>query len=130
MTPQKITKRECERFVVFGATLRYKKEAIILGSEEYSEDLYPILDLSLGGLRFVSQNQLKKGTRITLKLLDPYEKEFLVLKGEVKWGGLHSGQSYPYQIGVQFQPYGQKRGQNPPECRDKLVKLESQFGGK
>jgi hypothetical protein len=30
------------------------------------------------------------------------------------------GQSYQYEIGIQFHPYGDKKGCNPPENLDRL----------
>jgi hypothetical protein len=45
----------------------------------------------------------------------------------MKWVAPNPGQSYNYQIGIQFEPYGTKKGNNDPESLKKLTALEQKF---
>ncbi len=119
-------KRQCSRFVIFGATLSYKKEGIF-SAGGFTEDVYPILDLSLGGLQFLLQQGIKPDTNLSLKIYGPEGDLLLMLKGVVAWVTLNPEKSYSYQIGVQFNPYGEKKGYNPPGCLDTLLDLERRY---
>jgi len=120
-------KRQCSRFVIFGATLSHKKEGILFSAGEYSEDVHPVLDLSLGGLQFLSHQSMKTDTSLSLKIFGPDGGFLLTMKGVVVWVSLNPEKSYSYKIGVQFNPYGGKKGYNPPECHDIILGLERQF---
>ena len=43
------------------------------------------------------------------------------MKGKVVWTAVNPEKSYKYRVGVQFEPYGEKKGQNPPELLDKIT---------
>ena len=52
------------------------------------------------------------------------------LSGKVKWIISNPGFSYKYQIGIQFNPYGDKKRLNSPEEFAKIKTLELKYGSK
>ena len=123
----KIKRRECERFEIPNATLTYKVEKSFFTDSEFTHDMLPIYDISRGGIRFLSQIQLKMNTPVLLKIFPPNDENPLIFKGKVTWFTHHPGKSYDYQVGIQFSPYGDKKGLNPPECLSKLKGLEKRY---
>jgi Tfp pilus assembly protein PilZ len=122
-----IERRTCIRFEIPGATLSYKKDKALLPEPKYGEEFCPILDISRGGLRFLTQENLKINSNVTLKISLPGERVPLVMKGQVRWAAINAGKSYKYQVGVQFNPYGEKKGQNYPGALVKIIALEQKF---
>ncbi|MGD9346092.1 MAG: PilZ domain-containing protein [Candidatus Aminicenantes bacterium] len=122
-----IERRTCIRFEIPGATLSYKKDKALLPESKYGEEFCPILDISRGGLRFLTQENLKINSNVTLKISLPGERVPLVMKGQVRWSAINAGKSYKYQVGVQFNPYGEKKGQNYPGALVKIIALEQKF---
>ena len=57
------------------------------------------------------------------KLIVP-DEEPVIIKGKVVWTAGNPEKSYKYRVGVQFEPYGEKKGQNPPELLDKITTWE------
>jgi len=57
----------------------------------------------------------------------PGERVPFEMKGQVRWIAAHAGKSYKYQVGVQFNPYGEKKGQNYPGALVKIIALEQKF---
>ncbi len=122
-----IERRTCIRFEIPGATLAYKLKKPLLSKTDNGEEFCPIIDLSRGGLRFLSQEELKIGNPVMLKISIPGERIPLELHGQIRWIAPHGGVSYKYQIGVQFNPYGEKKGQNYPGSLVKIIALEQKF---
>ncbi len=122
-----IERRTCIRFEIPGATLNYKKDKALLPETKYGEEFCPILDISRGGLRYLTQENLKINSNVTLKISLPGERVPLVMKGQVRWVAINAGKSYKYQIGAQFNPYGEKKGQNYPGALVKIIALEQKF---
>lgn len=120
-------RRTCIRFEIPGSTVSYKLSKLLSTAKSYGEEFCPILDVSRGGMRFVCQNQIKISTKMMMKVSVPGERIPLVLKGEVRWAAPNPGQSYKHQIGVQFNPYGEKKGQNYPGNLVKIIALEQKF---
>lgn len=125
----RIEKRECERFEIPGATLVYNARKGIFKKSEFGSDEFPVYDVSYGGVRFLSQEKLKIKSGIAVKLFTPEDDEPLVFEGKIVRVFHHPGQSYKYQIGVQFLPYRQKKGFNPPENLARLKAFEKKYGG-
>ncbi len=113
-------RRKCKRFEVFGMVLSYRIERRFFKRPESDGTEYPVHDLSYGGVRFLADSQLKLGSELTMDIRIPGENESLRFKGKVVWVSSPPGQSYQYEIGVQFNPYGDKKGLNPPENLDRL----------
>jgi Tfp pilus assembly protein PilZ len=126
MTERKIEKRACERFVIPGATMHYKKKTFFF-RRDYDENSYPLFDISRGGLRFLTQERLAVGTEIYMEVLAPGEEGPLVVTGRVTWNSQNPEKSYKYQIGIQFAPYGEQRHYNPPEALKKIIAWEERF---
>jgi hypothetical protein len=122
-----IERRTCIRFEIPGATVSYKVKKPLLTKSSSGEEFCPTIDLSRGGLRFLSQDELKIGTPILLKISIPGERVPLELHGQVRWVTPNTGLSYNYQIGAQFNPYGEKKGQNYPGSLVKIIALEQKF---
>ena len=122
-----IERRTCIRFEIPGATLNYKKEKTFLPEGKHSEEFCPILDISRGGLRFLTQEDLKMNTMVSMQISLPGERIPLEMKGLVRWSAVNAGKSYRYQVGVQFNPYGEKKGQNYPGALVKIIALEQKF---
>jgi len=120
-------RRACERFVVPDATVYYKKESFFF-TGEYTDDCYPVLDISRGGCNFLSHKPLKAKIKVSLKIVLPGEEDAaIVVKGRVVWVPPNLGRSYEYRIGIQFDPYGAKKGNNAPESLERLKALEQKF---
>ena len=122
-----LERRTCLRFEIPGATVSYRQPKLFSSKKHFDEEFCPVADMSRGGLRFLSQHLLKINSKITLKVSVPGERVPLIIEGRVRWAALHSGQSYKYQIGVQFNPYGEKKGQNYPGSLTKIIALEQKF---
>jgi len=127
MSQEDLEKRECVRFRIPGATISFRKEKALGKKEEPSGEFCPILDISRGGVRFLSQELIKFNTKLELEIHVPGEKIPLILKGVVRWYCPNPTKSYKYQIGVQFNPYGEKKDQNYPGNLVKIIALEQKF---
>lgn len=120
-------RRLCQRFKIAGATVSYRRDKLFSPKAKVEEEFCPVLDLSRGGVRFLTQKPLKFKSKVSLQLSIPGERIPLEMKGRVRWSTFNAGQSYKYQAGVQFNPYGLEKGQNPPQALTKLVGLEQKF---
>lgn len=127
MSEKGIERRLCQRFKIPGATISYGKVRILVSRDRIDEEFCPVLDLSRGGVRFLTQKPLKFKSRVCLHLSVPGERVSLDLMGRVRWSTFNAGKSYKYQAGVQFNPYGLERDQNLPQALTKIVALEQKF---
>lgn len=127
MDDKEIENRACVRFEVPGATVIYQEKKLFSTQEKDDEEFWPVLDMSRGGFRFLCQKPLKSNTKAYLKISIPGEGAPMSLTGQVRWTSFNPGKSYKYQIGVQFNPYGEESGQNSPENLEKLISLEQKF---
>lgn len=119
-------KRHCERFNIPGATLFYKKKPRLWGKEDYSDDYFPVLDISRGGLKFLSNDRISPGSEVTLKLVFPnLEDAQPEIQAVVRWISRNREESYRYQTGVSFNAYGPGKKENPEEILSLLKSLES-----
>jgi hypothetical protein len=129
MTENVMERRSCVRFKIPGATVSYQRRSL-LPKPGFIEEFCPLLDVSRGGVRFLCQKPVKPDTEVTLKISVPGERIPLTLKGLAKWSSLSEGKSYPYQVGVQFFPYGEDKDQNYPGTLVKIIALEQKFAEK
>ena len=120
-------RRLCQRFKIAGATVSYRRDRFFSPKAKVDEEFCPVLDLSRGGVRFLTQKPLKFKSKVSLQLSIPGERIPLEMKGRVRWSTFNAGKSYKYQAGVQFNPYGLEKDQNPPQALTKLVGLEQKF---
>ncbi len=127
MSENGIERRICQRFKIPGSTVSYKRERLLLSPRVFDQEFCPVLDISRGGVRFLTQKPLKFKTRLSLQISIPGERVPLNLKGRVRWFSFNPGKSYKYQAGIQFNPYGDKKGQNYPGALVKIIALEQKF---
>jgi hypothetical protein len=78
-------------------------------------------------VRFLTQKALKFKSKVSLQVSIPGERVPLNLRGRVRWSSFNPGKSYKYQAGVQFNPYGEEKGQNYPGNLVKIIALEQKF---
>lgn len=122
-----LERRLCQRFKVPGATVSYRKDKLFASKAKVDEEFCPVLDLSRGGIRFLTQKPLKFKSKVSLQLSIPGERVPLDLKGRVRWSTFNAGKSYKFQAGIQFNPYGLEKSQNYPQALTKIVALEQKF---
>lgn len=123
-----ITKRECVRFSIPGTILYYKKIPRFFGRGKYSEDYYPVLNLSRGGLKFVSDQKLGVGVSLALRIHVPGIDLYPEILARVRWIARNPEPSYRYQTGVSFNSYGTKKNDNPEEVLAFIKALERDHG--
>ncbi|UCC38525.1 MAG: PilZ domain-containing protein [Candidatus Aminicenantes bacterium] len=126
MEDKELGRRTCKRFEIPGATVNFAAIKSPSSKEKYEEEFCPILNLSRGGLKFVGNKPIEIGSDIILKISLPGEQVPLTFNGKVKWLSAIKGQD-KYQIGVQFNPYGEKEEQNYPGNLVKVIALEQKF---
>jgi Tfp pilus assembly protein PilZ len=129
MGENEIERRSCIRFRIPGATVNYQRKSL-LAKPGFIEEFCPILDISRGGIRFLTQKTLKPDSDVTLRISVPGERIPFTMKGIVKWSAPNEGKSYPFQVGVQFNPYGMDKDQNLPQNMVKIMALEQKFADK
>jgi hypothetical protein len=117
-------KRTCSRLNIEGATLSYKKMKLISLSPDYNEKNCPILNLSRGGCRFLTQKPIKANTSLLVEIDLPEEDHPLFFHGETIWFLPNPGFSYKYQVGFQFNAYGDDERQNSFDNLEMIKKLE------
>ncbi|MDY6861418.1 MAG: PilZ domain-containing protein [Thermodesulfobacteriota bacterium] len=122
-----LKKRECQRFEIPGSTICYKKESFLLSRGNYTENFYPVLDISRGGVSFLAMERLSINDKLQIKIFVTEGESPLLINGTVKWVSVSPGKSYRYQIGVQFHPYGKNKGHNEPESLERLKAYEKKF---
>ena len=66
MGDKEIERRLCQRFKIPGATISYRKESSFRTRAD--EEFCPVLDLSRGGVRFLTQKPLKFKSKVVLQM--------------------------------------------------------------
>jgi Tfp pilus assembly protein PilZ len=127
MGVKEVERRLCQRFKIPGATVAYRIARLFSSKAGTDEEFCPVLDLSRGGIRFLTQKPLKFKSKVAIQLSIPGERVPIDLKGRVRWSTFNAGKSYKYQAGVQLNPYGLERDQNVPQALTRIVALESKF---
>jgi len=120
-------RRKCKRFEVPGTTVRYQKMKLFTFKKEIDNDSFPVLNISRGGLLFLSQEKFFFNDRLIVLISFPEEEVPLMMKARVRWADRNPGLSYKYMIGIQFDSYGRKKRYNHPSGLDKLIELEKKF---
>jgi Tfp pilus assembly protein PilZ len=124
-----IERRTCIRFKIPGATVNYQRKSL-LPKPSFMEEFCPVMDISRGGIRFLTQKVVKPDTEVTLRISVPGERIPFTMKGIVKWSAPSEGKSYQFQVGVQFHAYGMDKDQNLPQTMVKIMALEQKFADK
>ncbi len=124
MGEKEIERRLCQRFNVPGTTTSYVKIGLFGRRKKVVEEFCPVLDMSRGGIRFLTQKLLNFKSRIEINVSVPGERGPLTLIGRVVWASFNPGKSYRYQAGIKFSPYGGDKGQNDPDFLSRIIALE------
>ncbi len=128
MTENGIERRTCLRFEIPGATVSYRVSKFMPAVlDKYEEEFCPLLDISRGGMRFYSNHKPDIDSKLSMHISVPGERVPLVLTGRVCWVTPAEGTGFAYQVGVQFNAYGDKRDQNYPGNLVKIIALEQKF---
>jgi len=117
-------RRESPRFEVEGMTLEYERPKLFTGTDPLSEKDCPVLDMSRGGARFLTNKPLSAGMQLNLRISIPDDSSVAVPRGQVRWAFLNRG-VYRHRIGVQFAPFGDEAGCNTAETLAVLEHWES-----
>jgi hypothetical protein len=120
-----IEKRKCRRFKIPGAEGRYQKVGL-LGVVSGFSKAYPVINVSKGGLAFLCENGLRKKKKLIFQLLVP-NKTPLNLRSIVRRQGQGIGDELKI-TGIEFMPFGERKGLNPPELLDILRDLDTKYG--
>lgn len=129
MKEKETERRFCARFVIPGAVVYWRKDRLVFPGK-FTEEYYPVFDISRGGLRFLNHQMLEVGTAVELKIEIPGESSPLMVRGSVAWTSLNPGKSYKYQTGIQFAPFSEQSGQkgeNSRETLERIISFEEKF---
>jgi len=127
MEYQGLDRRVYKRIKIRGATVSYKQEKFFFSKKQYVEEQHPVVEISRGGIRFLEHKPFTTVGKISLKIFIPAENSPIILKGRVRWTSLNTTMIYKSQIGVQFNPFGKKKGHNHPEILEKIIEIEKNF---
>lgn len=120
-----VERKRFKRLRIQGATVNFIQKHFLFYRKEYSEDFCPVVDLSRGGIRFLCRRLLSTMIKkISLQIYIPGEKTYLNLKGRIRWTSLNPSMNYRFQVGVQFNNFGEKKEHNRPETLERIIKLE------
>jgi len=120
-------KRACPRFGIPGALIEYGKLKAFGRQSVSLEKACPVVDLSRGGVRFLTRESPHLGAKLFIELALPGEGKPLLFHGTVRWMAEYSGDKFHYSVGIQFHPYGQGKRFNAPENLNRLSHLENKF---
>jgi len=67
-------RRLCQRFKIDGATVSYRRARLFSSKAKVDEEFCPVLDLSRGGVRFLTQKPLKFKSKVSVQLAIPGER--------------------------------------------------------
>lgn len=84
---------------------------------------YPLFDLCSGGMAFFSDRLLKPGRKVLLSIKCEERNVPLTLQCHVVYAMATDMPGYRYRIGVRFMPFEARKGCNPPETLNSLVRL-------
>ena len=122
--PGGLVRTPCKPFQVNGAELDVR--TLLFGVlPSFFMRRYELVNVSKGGLAFESRWPVSRGATLRLQLWLPGEPEPVELVGETRWctrlpyGG--------FRVGVQFSPYGNGPGMNPPAALKALRALEGKY---
>lgn len=117
-------KRICDRFSIPGTTLYYKHKPSFFKKSQYSDDYFPVINMSKGGAKFLCNERLKAGKSITIKIEVPGKNQQVEILADVRWITKNPEQSYHYQTGIAFNSYGSKKNENSMEILTFFESLE------
>lgn len=120
-----VERRVCNRFNVPGASVTWTQPSRLPFVSATAEPGCLVMDMSRGGVRFLASRPLKPGAYLELEIDVPDGKSPIRVSGRVVWSWLRPARSY--EVGVEFEPYGDVARANHPEALRRMVGLESRF---
>jgi hypothetical protein len=100
MTQDSPEQRRHKRYGVRGCTVQYKTKNLFGLFHKVSEK-YMVLDISLGGINFISKEEFKHLAQISLNITAPFLKDPLTAQGRVVRVKA-SPELHIYSIGIEF----------------------------
>ena len=122
-----LKKRKCIRFTIPGTTLYYKKRGLFFNRAKYSQNYFPVLNMSKGGASFLTDQRIKPGSAIVIKLTIPDIDSPIEIHCTTRWIAKNREESYRFQTGISFNTYGERKSQNSPEVLKTFNRLEKNF---
>ena len=119
--PEGERRKDC-RFPVRDCSLRHKKAGLLSALRSYTEEQAPLVNMSVGGLQFLTRERRTVDQKIHMLLAIPGEDEPLALKGTIVWEG-RGTDTHPSRVGVVFTKASE-------EAWRKLRVLERAFSSK
>jgi Tfp pilus assembly protein PilZ len=119
-----VKKRSCDRFSIPGTVLYYKVVPRFFGDGAYTDNYYPVINMSRGGAMFVCDQRFEAGTQLMVRLMIPGNETEPELRADVRWIAKNPEQSYRYRTGIAFSAYGSGKKQNPEQALDLLKQVE------
>jgi len=120
-------KRNCNRFNIPGTIIYYKSKPRFFSHSKYTNDYYPVINMSRGGANFLCDQRLSAGTKLIVKVIIPGMQTDTEIMAGVKWISKNREQSYRYQTGIAFNSYGEGKNKNPKKILSLLEKLEKLY---
>ncbi|MCP3898719.1 MAG: PilZ domain-containing protein [Desulfobacteraceae bacterium] len=120
-------KRKCKRFNIPGTTIYYKKRGFFYSRTKYSQNYFPVLDMSKGGASFLTNQRIKPGSILMVKLTIPDINSPIEIIGTTRWITKNREESYRFQMGISFNQYGEGRNKNRSEILDMFKELEKKY---
>ncbi|MBZ5498252.1 MAG: PilZ domain-containing protein [Acidobacteriia bacterium] len=117
------------RFIVPGATVSYRSGGFWQRRMDTpSEQRFPAVNISKGGIGFLTDTP-PKSIRVSLLLRYSEKDEPIQLEGKVVYAVARGpALSYRYRVGVEFNPFSAKKGDNSLESLRMLDRLEKTYG--
>lgn len=103
----------------------HKTRQGFFGKAGFSNEYFPVVDLSKGGACFLTNDRFRPGKPIIVRFDIPGHDLTPEIQASIRWVAKNPEQSYKYQTGVSFNAYGDGRKENPKEILHFLETLES-----
>jgi len=120
-----VEKRKCRRFEIPGGKTKFKKNGLLTIFRRFSKE-YPVANLSKGRLAFISEDKFRPGDKLKIQLLVPNEAP-ITFRSRVLANGQPEDSAFEL-VGVEFMPFGNRRGWNGTESLGVLRRLDEQYG--
>jgi len=117
-------RRRYRRFEIPGGGVKYKGITTPILVQHFSKP-HPVLNAGIGGLAFLSDEELHQGEILLIQLIAPYEDP-LYLHSTVKWQG-PVALSSDVIAGLEFMEFGDNKDCNPPEALGVLRRLYAKY---
>lgn len=99
-TPEDERRRD-RRFAIGDCSLRHKKAGLLSRIRVYSQEQAPLVNVSVGGLQFLTNARLLVDQKVHLLVSIPGEDEPLALRGKIVWEA-RGTDTHSSRMGVAF----------------------------